>query len=154
QIAARHLSRVRKGRRETISLETLDERLRTGLSDEPSERPDPETEAIAAELRLRCTQAMLLGLDRELRIAYILGDIFELSSDEAAEVLAVSPVAFRKRLSRARSRLYDFMREWCGVYDERNPCRCKKQIESAASRGLISPDDLYLSRQRRRPPPD
>ena len=31
RIAANHLARVRRGRRETITFETLDERLRTGL---------------------------------------------------------------------------------------------------------------------------
>src|SRR6266700_3174680 len=34
RIAAHHLSRVRKGRRETISFELLDERLKTGFRDE------------------------------------------------------------------------------------------------------------------------
>jgi RNA polymerase sigma factor (sigma-70 family) len=153
KIAANHLARVRKGRRETISFETLDERLRTGLRDDTSPRPDPEAEALAGELRLRCTEAMLLSLDRELRIAYLLGDIFELSSDDAAEVLSIEPAAYRKRLSRARSRLYDFMRGWCGVYDEANPCRCRGQVEGAIERGLLAPSDLYLTKQRTRPAP-
>src|SRR5262252_2292339 len=42
RIAANHLARARRGRRETISFEVLDDRLRTELSDEPSVRPDPE----------------------------------------------------------------------------------------------------------------
>ena len=79
RVAANHLTRVRKGRRETVTFETLDDRLRTGLRDEASDRPDPEGEALARELRLRCTEAMILSLDRELRIAYVLGDIFNLA---------------------------------------------------------------------------
>jgi len=116
RIAANHLARVRRGRRETITFETLDERLRTGLR-EVSQRPDPEEQALAREVRLRCTQAMLLSLDRELRIAYVLGDIFNLSGEEAAEVLEIDPATYRKRLSRARVRLHDFLRGWCGVFD-------------------------------------
>src|SRR5262252_5727489 len=65
RIAANHLARVRRGRRETMTFELLDERLSEGLRPEPSRRPDPEASAMAAEIRLRCTEAMLLSLDRE-----------------------------------------------------------------------------------------
>jgi hypothetical protein len=149
RIAANHLARIRRGRREMISLELLDERLRTGLRPEAADasaRPDPEEEALARELRLRCTQAMLLSLDRELRLAYILGDVFELSGDEAAEVLDVDAATYRKRLSRARFRLHAFMRSWCGVFDDANPCRCGGQVACAKERGLLDPADLDLSR--------
>jgi RNA polymerase sigma factor (sigma-70 family) len=151
RIAANHLSRVRKGRRETISFDTLDERLRTGLKTDDSDSLDPESEALARELRLRCTEAMILCLDRELRIAYILGDVFGLSGEEAADVLEVEAAAFRKRLSRARTRLHEFMRHWCGLYDADNPCRCAGQVDAMVARGLLSSSDLYLSGQKTRP---
>jgi RNA polymerase sigma factor (sigma-70 family) len=151
RIAANHLSRVRRGRRETVTFDTLGENLRTGLREEPMDEADPEAAALTHELRLRCTEAMLLSLDREHRIAYVLGDIFNLSGEEAAEVLEVDPGAFRKRLSRARTRLYQFMRSFCGVYDAANPCRCERQTGAAVERGLIAPEDLYLSKHRTRP---
>jgi RNA polymerase sigma factor (sigma-70 family) len=150
RIAANHLVRVKRGRREIASLDVLDDRLRTGLRLATPE-PDPESEALASELRLRCTQAMLLGLDRELRLAYLLGDVFDLSGEEAAEILGIDHAAYRKRLSRARARLHDFLRGWCGVYDPANPCRCAVQVGPAVERGLLAPDDLYLSRHRARP---
>jgi RNA polymerase sigma factor (sigma-70 family) len=128
RIAVNHLSRVQKGRRETISFETLDERLRTGSSTDETDSTDPESEALARELRLRCTQAMLLCLDLELEAA-----------------------AFRKRLSRARTRLHEFMRHWCSIYDTDNPCRCAGQVDAMVARGLISSSDLYLSGQNTRP---
>jgi RNA polymerase sigma factor (sigma-70 family) len=151
RIAANHLARARRGRRETISFEVLDDRLRTGLSDEPSEHPDPEAEAIAREIRLRCTEAMILSLDRDLRIAYILGDIMGLSGEEAAEVLEIDAATYRKRNSRARERLYRFLRGWCGVFDPRNPCQCSKQVDAAVARGVVAPDDLYLTKPPARP---
>ena len=151
RIAANHLSRVRRGRRETMTFETLGERLRTGLSEADVDHSDPESDALTREVRLRCTEAMLLSLDRDHRIAYLLGDIFHLSGEEAAEVLELDPTVFRKRLSRARSRLYDFMRGWCGVYDSSNPCRCSGQTHAATERGIIVPEELYLSKQRSRP---
>src|SRR5215468_10595390 len=130
RIAARHLSRVKRGRRENLSFELLSERLDTGLRSS-AEPVDPESEVLAWEIRLRCTQAMLLSLDREHRAAYVLGDIFELSGEQAAEILEIEPAAFRKRLSRARKRLYEFLRGWCGLYDPANPCRCSKQVDCA-----------------------
>jgi len=150
RIAAHHLSRVRRGRRETVSFELLDERLSTGYREEVSQRPDAEADALTHELRLRCTEAMLLSLDREHRMAYVLGDILDLSSEEAASVLEIEAPAFRKRLSRARERLYAFMRDRCSVYREDNPCRCDRQFEAAIERRLIAPEDLYLSTQRTR----
>src|SRR5262249_15969665 len=148
--AANHLRRVRRGRRETVTFEILEENLRTGLREDPT---DPEMEAMAGELRLRCTEAMLLCLDRDLRIAYVLGDLFQLAGDQAAEVLETEPAAYRKRLSRARRRLHDFVRDWCGVFARENPCRCAGQVECAVERGLADPKDQYLALQRARPAP-
>ena len=153
RIAANHLARVRRGRREVVTFDVLGERLRTGLREEASTSPDPESETLAKELRLRCTEAMLVSLDRDLRIAYVLSDIFLLPSEEGAEVLEIEPAAFRKRVSRARERLYEFVGSWCGVYAPDNPCRCNKQVDAAVERGLLDPSDLYMSRHRMRPHP-
>jgi RNA polymerase sigma factor (sigma-70 family) len=151
RIAANHLARVRRGRREVVTFEVLGDRLHSGLREEPSNFPDPEAQALARELRLRCTEAMILSLDRDLRIAHVLGDVMGLSGQEAAEILEVDAAAYRKRLSRARALLHDFVRGWCGVLDPSNPCRCARQVDSAVERGLLAPEDLYFSRQRQRP---
>lgn len=152
RIAANHLGRVRKGRREVVSFEVLGDRLHTGLREEPSDRPGPEADALSRELRLRCTEAMILSLDRDLRIAFVLGDIMGLSGKDAAEALDIDAASYRKRLSRARELLHEFLRGWCGVLAPANPCRCEKQLECALDRGLLAPDDLYLSKLPKRPP--
>jgi DNA-directed RNA polymerase specialized sigma24 family protein len=54
---------------------------------------------------LSCTQSMLQCLERGERIAFVLSDIFELSSPDAAWILDISPAAYRKRLERARQLL-------------------------------------------------
>src|SRR6185437_17097941 len=76
------------------------------------------------EVKIGCTSAMLLALDREHRVAYIVGDVFELRSDDAAYLLDIEPAAFRKRLSRARMRLRAFMQQHCGLIEGRASCRC------------------------------
>jgi RNA polymerase sigma factor (sigma-70 family) len=150
RIAANHLSRVKRGRREVLAFDVLDERLRSGLGGEP-DPADPEAELLARELRLRCTEAMILCLDRELRIAYLLGDVFELSGADAAAVLDIEPAAYRKRLSRARRQLHDFVRSWCGVYDPANPCRCSRQVACAVERGILDRSELSFSAHPVRP---
>ena len=45
-------------------------------------------------------------LDRDHRMAYILGEVFELTSPQGAAILGITPAAFRKRLSRARIRSF------------------------------------------------
>jgi RNA polymerase sigma factor (sigma-70 family) len=145
RIAAHHLLRARRGRREVLSFEILGERLDGGLRATSPELPDPEAETMALEIRLRCTEAMLLGLARELRIAFILGEIFGLSGSEAAFVLEVDAATYRKRLSRARRLLLDFMRDRCGVFDPRNSCRCRGQVEAALADGRLRRDDLPLA---------
>jgi len=120
------------------------------LRQEPSSSgpvSDAESAVFAHEVRLRCTQAMLLGLDRPSRIAYVLGDVFNLSGDEAAAVLEIDPATYRKRLVRARERLYDFMRRQCGVFDPDNPCRCERVAAGAAARGLVRRDALLFANQ-------
>jgi RNA polymerase sigma factor (sigma-70 family) len=147
RIAARHLAVVKRGRREADSFEELEDRLQSLRQEPAASAPEAEAESqvFAREVRLRCTQAMLLGLDRTARIAYVLGDIFSLSGDEAAAVLEIDPATFRQRLVRARQRLYDFMRRQCGVFDPANPCRCERVAAGAAARGLVRPENVLFA---------
>jgi DNA-directed RNA polymerase specialized sigma24 family protein len=57
------------------------------------------------EVRTSCTYGMLLALSRGVRLAYILGDLLEMTDQEGAEALEISPAAFRQRLARARLRI-------------------------------------------------
>lgn len=100
----------------------------------------PAGRVLRNEVRLLCTHGMLVCLEREERAAFILGAILELSGAEAAELLELDPATYRKRLSRARKRLEDFMRSRCGVFDESNPCRCSKQVPIVEGAGMIDRD--------------
>ena len=74
---------------------------------------------------------MLLCLDRDHRLAYVLGEVFRLTGQEGGEILGISPAAFRQRLSRARRRLHGFMEANCGVVNPANPCRCARRVTPA-----------------------
>lgn len=95
-------------------------------------------EVLRNEIRLSCTHSMLVCLTREDRIAFILGGIFEVSGDEGAALLGIEPATFRKRVSRARGRLEEFMRARCGVFDRRNPCSCEKIGQVAMGTGNLT----------------
>ena len=127
RIACNHLltTRRRNNERDGVTFEFLEE-LFTGdiqFNSTPV-RSGPEQILLAEEARLGCMQTMLACLDKEMRIAFILGDIFGATSKEGAYILDITPETFRKRLSRGRRRLHEFMMRHCGLVNENNKCRC------------------------------
>ncbi len=83
---------------------------------------------VVEEARISCLHAMLITLDRAQRLALILGVVFGVSSQEGAYILDITPAAFRKRLSRARGRIKDFMSANCALVNRDNPCTCARSI--------------------------
>lgn len=154
RIGCRHLSRTRLRRmeRRELSFDAFGEDLLTGLSERPYEGADRDL--LEEEVKIGCTQAMLLCLDRGHRLAYILGEIFGLAGQEGAEILEITPMAFRQRLARARQRIRSFMGTYCGLVNLRNPCRCVRRIDPARRLGRLDPTQpLFAGRPVSRPGP-
>jgi RNA polymerase sigma factor (sigma-70 family) len=105
---------------------------------------EPERDVLVNEVKVVCTHGMLLCLDRPHRLAYVLGEILEFSGDDASAILEISPVAFRKRLSRAREDMENFLRQHCGLADPSNRCRCAKLVPTAVATGVVDPNRLVL----------
>jgi RNA polymerase sigma factor (sigma-70 family) len=155
RVATNHLLNVRRSRVEDqrFTFDAFGRDLAEGLDDVPaSRRDDPEQALLEEEVKIGCTQAMLLCLDRDERIAYILGDVFELQSPEASDVLGIAPAAFRKRLSRARQQVRDFMRGHCGLVNATARCTCAGRIAPAIETGRVDPRHLLFA-QRGDPAP-
>jgi RNA polymerase sigma factor (sigma-70 family) len=110
--------------------------------DEP---PSPERTLLIEEAKLGCMLGMLLCLDRGQRIAFVLGEVFECPSPVAAEILEITPAAFRKRLERARTDLSAFMQEKCGLLNPANPCRCEKKTKGFIAAGWVDPRSLKFT---------
>lgn len=113
--------------------------------------PDPNTvpvdlKLMVDEARIGCTSGMLLCLDREQRLIYILGDIFSVSDRVGAELLEISRDNFRQKLSRARRDLTSFMQDKCGLVNTANPCRCVKKTQGFAKAGYLNPEKLLFAR--------
>jgi RNA polymerase sigma factor (sigma-70 family) len=147
QIATNYLltTRQRKAEREAMTFDRFSEDLDEGLSDEPLQYLEAEQKLLLEEVKIGCTQAMLLCLDREHRLAYILGEILDLGSEEGAYIMEVTPNTFRKRLSRSRKRVSDFMMKKCGLVNQANPCRCHRRVRRAVEIGRVDPNNLLFA---------
>jgi RNA polymerase sigma factor (sigma-70 family) len=148
RVASNHLlsTRKRRAERTEITFERFEEQLEEGLAD--TSRPpatDVGQELLVEEVKVGCMQGMLLCLDRDQRLAYVLGEILGLTGEEGAYALGVTPATFRKRLSRARERVRRFMSSNCGLLDPENSCRCSRQVGPAVSNGRIDPNRLLFA---------
>lgn len=102
------------------------------------------TESIE-ELRISCTAGMLLCLDREQRMIYILGEMFDIDHNLGSEILGITTGNFRIRLMRARQDLYHWMNERCGLVNKSNPCRCAKKTRAYIEAGVVNPTNLIFN---------
>lgn len=118
-----------------LSFQMFSDDLLHGLADEQTMAADDHV--MLNELRIRCTAAMLLCLDRDHRAAYILGDIMEFDHNEAAQVFEISRANFRKRLSRARARVEEFTSRTCGLANPSAKCHCRKRLPFAVASGRV-----------------
>lgn len=145
RVATNHLLNIRRSRIEErgLTFDAFGSDLLEGLEDVHA--VDADQSLLVEEVKIGCTQAMLLCLDRDERIAYILGDVFELHSVTAGEILGIGAAAFRKRLSRARERLRDFMRAYCGLLNRDAPCACARRVAPAVRLGRVDPARLLFA---------
>jgi RNA polymerase sigma factor (sigma-70 family) len=144
-VATRSILDFRRGRyrHPLYSVEDFQADLLNGLESEAAERPDDRV--LLGQLKVACSRALLQTLDADSRLAFILGEILELDSQEAAAIAGVSEVAFRKRLSRARDTLYPALRSHCGVVDGKAACRCHRRLARAKQLGRVGHDQPQSS---------
>jgi RNA polymerase sigma factor (sigma-70 family) len=102
---------------------------------------DSERSLLVEEVKIGCTLGMLQCLDRPHRLAYVLGEILDLSGPECAEALGVSAELFRKRLQHARTAIEAFTRAHCGLVSDDAPCACHRRVPAALRLGRVNPDD-------------
>jgi RNA polymerase sigma factor (sigma-70 family) len=149
RIAVNHLLNMRRTRAEEIGYTF--ERYAEGLDSAPDlDLPDPaavpaDVQLLVDEARIGCSTGMLLCLDREQRLVYVLGEIFGVTDVVGAELLEVSRDAFRQRLSRARRDLHQFMDRKCGLVNAANPCRCARKTQAFIQAGFVDPANLLFA---------
>ncbi|NNL41256.1 MAG: hypothetical protein HKO79_02070 [Desulfobacterales bacterium] len=153
RISANHLLTTRKRRAELkeTSFEQCQQQVNKGFANtwHPSVS-EAMQKLIVQELRLNCLQTLLQCLDRNLRIAYALGEIFEVNSTEGAYILEISADAFRQRLSRARKLIRKFMQKNCGLINIKNPCSCERLAPSSVKTGWVNPEKIIFANHKRK----
>jgi RNA polymerase sigma-70 factor (ECF subfamily) len=114
------LMSLRKKRPDTVSFDVPS--IYESEPQEPLQIVDwccmPEEEYLTAEGRMRLDQAAE-RLPESLRIVFVLRDIEGLSTRETAEVLDISEMAVKTRLSRARLRLREDLSTYYGKLVEK-----------------------------------
>jgi len=124
RIVVNHVLNMRRGRLEDplIDFRRYGEELEKipDLDPPDPKGASPDGNLLVTEAMLACTSGMLLCLDREQRLAYILGAILGVSDAVAAEVLELTSENFRQRLARARRDLRNFMNDKCGLVNPAN----------------------------------
>lgn len=99
---------------------------------------------LARELKLSCTNVMLQCLDADSRCAYVLGTMFKVDSSTAADVLGITPEAYRQRLSRARKTVAEFLGAYC-QHGGAETCSCERRVNFAIATHRLAPHNLeYL----------
>jgi RNA polymerase sigma factor (sigma-70 family) len=151
RIAANHLLTTRKCRAERrgFSFKKAEEGIEAALSVPSQENAEAcESNLIVEEVRLACLQGMLLCLTREIRLAFILGVVFELTSAEGARILNITQPTFRQRLSRGRKQIQEFMTKKCSLVNPQNPCACVKLIPHEIKIKMLNPRNLRFANHR------
>ena len=148
RIVVNHVLNMKRGRSESHELtfaayaDALD---RAPDADLPDPRHVPaDMQILVDEAKTVCTSAMLLCLDREQRLVFILGEILGVAASVGAEILDVSQDNFRQKLLRARRDLYSFLHGQCGLVNSANPCRCAKKTRAFIDAGYVNPERLLF----------
>jgi RNA polymerase sigma factor (sigma-70 family) len=152
RLAVNHLLNMKRARAEAKEMtfedygRELDSTPEADLPAPDSQRP--EAQLLVEEAKIGCTSAMLLCLDREQRLVYVLGEIFGVTDRVGAELLDISRDSFRQKLARARRDLCNFMQGKCGLVKASNPCRCAKKTQGFIQLGYLDPQNLLFVRER------
>ncbi|MEL7424909.1 MAG: RNA polymerase sigma factor [Bacteroidota bacterium] len=118
----------------------------TGLDTIKDDAKTPYEKVVVEEAKLSCMKGMLLCLTPEQRLVYVMGEMLEIPDRIGSEVMEISKANFRKKLSRARTQLYTFMNEKCGLVNKDNPCRCARKTTGFIKKGYVNPDNLQFQK--------
>jgi RNA polymerase sigma factor (sigma-70 family) len=142
RLAVNYILDVKKSPVERLQLtfERFAEDLAESLStDGPT---DAERSLLVEEVKIGCTLGMLQCLDRPHRLAYVLGELLDMSGPEAADALEITPDVFRKRLQHARAAILSFTRSYCGLVSDTAACACNCRVPAALRLGRVRADSF------------
>ena len=149
RIVANHFLMVKRKPNELVfeNFEAMAKGLEMTPDHPLTELEQQQQRQLIREMNYSCMSGMLLCLTREQRLVYILGEMFNADHTIGSEILEISKDNFRKRLSRARKDLFNFMNNKCGLVNKDNPCRCHKKVKFAVDNKVIDSKHLLFNRE-------
>ena len=138
-------TKKRKSEYNIVNFESYFNSIDSMPSSDLNEQEENELKETIEELRISCTSGMLMCLSREQRMVYVLGELFDINHNLGGEILDISPGNFRIKLMRARTDIYEWMNNRCGLVNKDNPCRCSKKTKAYIRAGKIDPDNLQFN---------
>lgn len=138
RIVVNHFLNEPKRKYEELSLRQFE----SFSNDDVSQVGEQETE----EVRIMCSFAMLMCLNREQRLIYIIGEIFSADHNMGAALFDISPANYRVKLHRAKTDLLNYVSNRCGLVNPDNSCRCPKKTRQLIREGLVDKDKLIFNR--------
>lgn len=143
-------TKKRKSELKVIDFETYFNSIDNMPNNELTNQEQNDLTESIEELRISYTAGMLLCLDREQRMIYILGEMFDIDHNLGSEILGITAGNFRIRLMRARQDLNNWMNERCGLVNKANPCRCAKKTRAYIEAGIVDPNNLKFNTRHKK----
>jgi RNA polymerase sigma factor (sigma-70 family) len=146
RITFNHFLQMKKSLQEQsiVSFEIVEKQLDAIPDESLSELEMATLRGEIEETKLNCMNGMLLCLEREQRLIFIIGEIFNANHTLGASMLEITKDNFRQKLSRARRDLHNFMNRKCGLINPDNPCRCAGKTKGFIKAGKVNPENLQF----------
>lgn len=144
RVVANHVINMKSSKKEKIISSMIDIHS-NDLPDLqiPDKRPDtsPEYPVLVEETKTSCLTGMLLCLGRQARLVFILHVLFNVPDAVGSRILEIENSNYRKILSRAREKIYNFLGKNCSLIDRNNLCHCALATGTLVSTGLLDRDN-------------
>ena len=135
----------RKGEEKFSDFTDYAERLDQVPNAELTIEEDIAYQELSKEMQIQCMSGMIMCLNREQRLIFILGASFGIDHNLGAEIFNISTQNFRIKLHRARKDLFNYMNNKCGLVNTNNPCRCPKKAKTLKQMGVLDEEKMVFN---------
>ncbi|WP_299256338.1 sigma-70 family RNA polymerase sigma factor [uncultured Aquimarina sp.] len=138
-------SKRRKGEAQFSDFDNYGERLDQVPNPELSIEEEISYQELSKEMQVQCMSGMIMCLNREQRLIFIIGASFGIDHTLGADIFGISPQNFRIKLHRARKDLFNYMNNKCGLVKKENPCRCPKKAKALKQMGVLDEEKMLFN---------
>ncbi|MFS4491935.1 RNA polymerase sigma factor [Maribacter sp. 2308TA10-17] len=138
-------SKRRKGETQFSDFDDYGKRLDQVPNPELSIEDEIDYQELSKEMQIQCMSGMIMCLNREQRLIFILGASFGIDHKLGGDIFKISPQNFRIKLHRARKDLFNYMNNKCGLVNKENPCRCPKKAKALKKMGVLDEKKMLFN---------